>query len=1702
MIFDSPALGSLDLIYESPRSRLFKGKNDRGEEILLKEDLTGDQGRLFNETSISGKSSHPELNSGVVLYQGKLVLIRSYISGTSLKDLIPAGGLETIDFLNLAILLAKELQTLHQKNILHNDVNPRNFICDLSNQQATLIDYEFGSTIELLEIQFEQNPQLLGTLEYISPEQTGRMNRKLDYRSDYYGLGATFYEMVTGRPPFLEDDLLKLIHSHLAITPHLPSKFKKSIPNPVDQIILKLLSKNAEDRYQSIAGLLSDLNLVLDLEVSKSPIKNFKPGLQDISSRLRISQKLYGRDQEISTLLEAYDQALQGEKVFLTISGQSGIGKSILCQELYRKISGNAGFFLSGAFDIMDRQTPYLAFEKAFRQFAEWLLISSEDTQKDWAERIKKETKGLGRILFELAPNLEFVLDDQPELLPLKGFENQQRLQFTINAFLQSLARKESPVVLFLDDYQWANEASVELLRSFLANFNLKNILIILSFRDQVNTFENSLQGLLNSVWENLESPIKKYKIDLTPLELKDIKQLLCDTLAVKEENVQELGLLIHSKTKGNPFAISKLLELLYGQGLLVFDYPDNRWTWNLHLIYSLNLSDEVVDILLDKILTLDAAALTMIKIGAVFGLEFSIFQLERIVNQSPAEIHHLLWPLIQEGSIIPIGNDYRFIPEYYAEHGKDVRFRFAHARIQQAVYSLLSEDEKEKNHFAVGKILLDRLSQKELQERSIEIGTHLNLGFSLVSNSQEFSKAAQVLLMAGSKSANSAAYDTALNLTSKGFELIQTELSRKERFLILLNLLEYAFLTKSEEKKVMYEQMVFENTTEDYERLLIYEVIVRSLVYENQPNSAIQITQKALGEFGIKIPNKASTSQIIWEAIKMQFRMHPRKITKLSNLPRASNQEVIAIFKLISAAFPAYYFANIETYPLLIFVMLKLTLKHGLSPESLVGIASYGIIRASAMNNPAQGYQIVQECRKLTQSEDLKIYAATVNFVHIAFVGYFLENGIDSIPVAEEGHQNGIAFGNMEYACWNLFFKVVIKLHTGGNFQDLAKETQELILFLRQYNFKNQEDMMKIALHCLEVLGAESKSYSQKLDFLIHNEEHEFQKAIEEKNNVFLYTAYGLKALTALWFGKNDTALEYFEHVKKYSKNQPLDFSLQYFELCRGLNAGILYSPNHPTRNGHDLKKIISDVIRHFKKVKALNPEFGNPVFGFLTALLRTKRTNHIPESDFEEAIEGYERLQQPRYLVLLYQTYGKLLEQHSKSKSELYLNKAIQLAEKINSPGKVHQLIQEQKPNVVQTSRMANSVSISSGSIDFSSIDTHTLVKTMDALIGEIKIESLLEKLITYAMENSGAQEGHILINRKGVWIVEVSTSANHKLHTHFPKIKLEEYDNLSSGVVNFAKASKEPLLVDDAQNTPPFDSDEYLLRKNIASILCIPFISQSKISGIIYLTHQTSFAFQKGHISLMRLMAGQIGGIIENALLYENLEKLVQERTQELEQEKQKSDSLLLNILPKEVAQELMVHGKASARLYENVSVMFIDIKDFTKVAQALSPDHLVKDLHHFFTKFDEIMDEFGLEKIKTIGDAYMAAGGIPSPSPDHEVQIVKAALKILEFVESYNQERVSLESAPFAIRIGIHSGPVVAGVVGTRKFAYDIWGDTVNIASRMESNSEAGRINVSEDHFKAISGHFSCEYRGEMPVKNKGAMHMYFVNQPLS
>jgi predicted ATPase/class 3 adenylate cyclase/predicted Ser/Thr protein kinase len=1695
------AIRDLTLIYESDRSKIFTAEAENEGLVILKDDKTGDLSRVHNEAIIGAYNNFKKLSS-VFLFNGRTLMMREFIPGKSVSEMLAGKAMELAKFLDLAIKMSNELQHFHQSGLLHKDVNPKNIIVTEFGD-VHLIDFEFGAAIIQQEMQFEPLPLLVGTVEYISPEQTGRMNRKVDHRSDYYSLGATFYEMLTGRPPFQGTDVLALIHSQLAIAPKAPSVYHAKVPRVLDAIILKLLAKNAEERYQSISGLLLDLNRCATELAEHGEISNFEPGKTDIAARLVISQKLYGREAEVNTLQHCFALARQGGKVLVQIGGYSGVGKSTLCQELYKTVSSNKGIYLSGGFDILDRQTPYLAWSKAFRQFADWLIAEEKSIQQYWRERLNQHLKGLGNIIIEMAPNFKFVLPKQPELEQLHGFENQQRIHFAINAFLQSLASSEHPLVLFLDDYQWADDASFDLLRSVCSNYGLTNILILIAYRDnEVDHFHPLVRGFAKIKEHAQNEGTQITEFTLRPLTNENVQHLLADTLHLENENVADLSELVFEKTKGNAFSINRLLDSLYSQKLVQFDYHGNSWVWDLERIKAQNLSENIVELLLLRIKELSEDSLRQIKAGAVFGLQFSLEQVSLITGLSPSQVHTLLWPLIQDGSILPLGNDYHFLPAYYQEINRDVRFRFAHPRLQQAVYELLSAREQSRFHFDVGQILLHKLPPAEVEERAIEVAHHFEIGYAFVEGLGDKSAIGNLLLQAGKKAGASASFDVALTFTEKAFLVLKLAKVPEIGFQTMLHLLEYSYLAKMEDKQKIFEREAQTIAKTNAEKAAVYEVVIRCLGFANRQKEAVELTRKALAEFGIRLPEKAKTWQIITAAIGMQIKLPSKRIGSLEQIKEIENSENRELIRIMQAAAASYFFVNIETYPLLIFHMVARSLKYGYTAESASAFASYGLILAGAMKKLEDGYTVVQESFKFLERPGTAKYASTIYMIHAGFTAYIKDKPKDCLALAEAGYQKGLETGNMEYASWNILHTILIKMTMGADMAEMLKQSREIIHFQRQYNYGNQVALTEIKQNTAKVLGAKSNTWQSELQDYNACTEPDLAKAKEAKNDIYLLTYYGDKGSVNILYKQYEKAFEFFNVFAIHAKKQITSLYINLYKYQHTAAACHLLLQGITSVKGVKLRAFVFKQIKELKKFEKLNPALFSGLVNALDALIGYLNTKTLNREKFETSIEQLEQSGLAIHALQLEDWYAELLRSRGDGRFETYLNRAVLIAQQLKMPAKERMLLGYSESAGVKLATSRSSAKISSEqtsfSLDSTSVDVQTLIKSIDALVNEIKLEDLLGKLLTYAMENTGAQEGFFLVNRAEEWNVEVSIRVDDGMQITFPRESLKQSKMVSESIVNYAMNTLEPIVIANAKTELPFSNDAFVQERGILSVMCIPFINQNKISGIIYLSHsQSTDAFRKDHINLMRLMAGQIATNIENALLYENLENLVEVRTQQLELEKQKSEELLLNILPKEVAEELKINGKASANYYPSVSVMFIDFKDFTVIAEGLPADQLVRNLDEYFGAFDDIISDYNLEKIKTIGDCYMVAGGIPVVNESHCLDMINAACALLDFVNEESRRKKSLGLKAFTVRIGVHTGSVVAGVVGKKKFAYDIWGDAVNIAARMEQNSEVGKINITEDVYEQIKHVYNCTYRGEIAAKNKGNLKMYFV-----
>jgi serine/threonine protein kinase len=685
-------------------------------------------------------------------YQKRLALVLEDF-GSDIKTFVAGKTLALTDWLKIAIQIASILDEIHRHQIIHKDIKPKNLLIS-PHQEIKIIDFSIASRLSK-ENPFLSPPSLLeGSLPYLSPEQTGRMNRLIDYRSDLYALGVTFYELLTLRLPFESDDPLELIHAHIAKQPIPPHQVRQDIPVAVSNIIMKLLAKNAEDRYQSAFGVKKDLETALQL-TTIGEIKEFAIAQDDTSGHLLIPQKLYGREAEVATLMQAFARIAKVENIeLLLISGYSGIGKSSLVNEIYKPILQQRGYFIAGKFDQFQRDIPYASLIQAFRMLMQQLLVESAANLEVWKTKLQQALGENAQVIVEVIPEVELLIGAQPPVPALGATETQARFNRVFQAFIGVFAQKEHPLVLFLDDLQWADSASLKFIQALITDANIGYLLLLGAYRDNE---VSASHPLIQTIAQLQETKATVNQIVLKPLSLESVKQLVADTLQQTETSTQ-LARLLYNKTDGNPFFLTQLLQSLAQTNLIKFDFVTARWTWDLAQIESVGVTDNVVELMVHKIEILPRNTQNLLKLAACIGYRFDLETLAVISQKSVLETAKEIWSAMQAGLILPLSNAYKiplFVGEETAAIALDERtinYEFLHDRVQQAAEALIPEAERKATHLKIGQRLLQSQSPEQQKENIFELVNQLNYGKDLISDQQQKNQLAKLNLIAGQK--------------------------------------------------------------------------------------------------------------------------------------------------------------------------------------------------------------------------------------------------------------------------------------------------------------------------------------------------------------------------------------------------------------------------------------------------------------------------------------------------------------------------------------------------------------------------------------------------------------------------------------------------------------------------------------------------------------------------------------------------------------------------------------------------------------------------------------------------------------------------------------------------------------------------------------------------------------------------------------
>ncbi|MBF0530780.1 MAG: AAA family ATPase, partial [Deltaproteobacteria bacterium] len=752
-----------EMIYERSTSIVFRAKQNISNQPVVIKMLKGvrpstkELARYRHEFELLRSLNLDPIIKDIDIknHQNTLFLVLEDFNAESLKKLLGVHPFSLEEILSIFIMVAEALTLLHDRHILHQDVNPSNIIYNWQTGVCKLIDFGLAVRLSPTNPGHRLPNALRGTLAYISPEQTGRMNRQVDYRSDLYSLGVSMYELLTGSLPFKKSNSVEMVHAHIAGTAPPANEVNPNLPPVLSDIVAKLMAKTAEHRYQSAAGLRRDLEVCLKMLNAGRQIESFELGRDDQLDTFYLPQRLYGRSRAASRMLDAFRERLieRQEKCFMLVSGHPGTGKNSLVKELYKPVTASKGSFIDGKFDQYKRSIPYFALKQALARLVDGWLTESADRLADITTTLREALGHSGQIMVDLAPSLELLIGPQSEVPELSGVAAQNRFNYVCRNFFRSIATAEHPLVLFIDDLQWADLGSLSLLSLLLTDNRVLHLFLIGAYRDSETPSSHPLMLLLADL---AKQDVLAETIHVGNLTEDDVAALAADALHVDPGTVTRLAHLIHTKTLGNPFFATQFLKAIYSDGLLSFSASKRAWSWRIEDIEQRNIPDDVVQLMAAKIISLAPQTQKLLTMAACIGNTFSLDTLGLINETTEEHSRSDLIEAVSEGLLIPY--DLR-------------RYKFSHARIQQAAYSLM--DDNERMHLSIGRLLLKNSDPNAADEDLFEIVNQLDAALRLITDKAERLELAKLNQEAGRRAKNGAAYASALRYLSVAQELL-----------------------------------------------------------------------------------------------------------------------------------------------------------------------------------------------------------------------------------------------------------------------------------------------------------------------------------------------------------------------------------------------------------------------------------------------------------------------------------------------------------------------------------------------------------------------------------------------------------------------------------------------------------------------------------------------------------------------------------------------------------------------------------------------------------------------------------------------------------------------------------------------------------------------------------------------------------------
>ncbi len=1441
-------------------------------------------------------------------YRNGFALVLEDFAGISLKEALKTNDFKLIDTLKIGIELIKIINQVHLNNIIHKDINPQNIIINLDKRIVKLTDFSIASQLSK-EQQNISNPEAIeGTLAYISPEQTGRMNRALDYRSDFYSLGVTLYEMLVGELPFPTTDPMELVHSHIARIPVSPGKKNPNIPKAVADIVMKLLSKTAEDRYQTALGIQVDLEQCLRFLELSNNVPNFHIGQQDFSTKLLIPQKLYGREKEVTMLVKAFERVSQGATELMLVGGYSGIGKSSLVNEIHQPIVKKNGYFIAGKFDQFQRDVPYVSLIQAFRGLMQQFLTESSLKIENWRQKLLQAFGNNGQVIIEVIPEVKLIVGEQLPVPVLGASESQNRFNRTFKEFVRVFATQEHPLVMFVDDLQWADLASLKLIDLLVTDTSIKYLLVIGAYRDNEVNLAHPLMLTIDDI-RSRNAVINT--IILQNLELIHVNELFSETLNCSPEKSRSLAELCTSKTDANPFFLTQLIKSLEQEELFNFNFDTSEWEWDIQKIQKAAITDNVVDLMITKISNLLTPTQDILKLAACIGNRFNLTVVATVNKKSHFITASQLWEAIQLGLILPLSDAYK-TPRVLEEFDELVEYRFLHDRVQQAAYALIPEDNKKIVHLEIGRLLLASSNQEILDSTIFDIINHLNIGQELITSKSEKIKLAELNLIAAKKAKASTAYITSVKLLEKGIALLSSNDwsdNYELTFKFYLLLAECKYLTSNFQQAEELFKLILGQTNSIFDQADVYQLKMNCHMTQGNFSNGIQAGYEALKLFDLHLSESEDELEIFLqqELEQVKINLNQRNIADLFNAAEMTERsQQISISILIDLWTLAYIAARPNLLNVTSVKIVNLSLEYGNANTSSFGYVTYGMI-LGMQGDYKKAYEFGKLALKLNEKYNHSGLVGKIYNLFCHSQNPYKNHLNSNISLYKKSYAACMESGDLLYGVWAIFFLVYAQFVIGNQLETVAEQISKFLISAQQI----QDQNMILAFQMLQRTIWSLQGITKK-ENVFHDELFNEEKALEfwQSNSFDSGVNWHSYLKMQILYTCNDYVAA--SNIGKQAEKKLFSnfgfFPMTEHNFYYSLSLTAIY-PTVSSSEKDEIRKTLNSNQEKMKHWADNCPDNFLHKYLLVAAEIAGVSNNHLKAINlYDEAIEAAQASEYIQNLALANELAAKFYLTMGKVKlAKPYFVDAYYHYTRWGANSKIQDLEARysefisitsiNQPSILSTT---NSIATNGGSCDF--LDLTTVIKASQTLASEIVKDRLLEKLVKIVIENTGADYGLLIAIEDDQLFIEAVGFAE-KDEASVQRVPLNQSCiEAPIAIINYVQRTQESIVLANATQEKLYADDDYINKNQPKSILCTSLSHQGKLVGIIYLENNLAVgAFTSQRLEVLKLLCSQISISLQNARLYENLEKAtfdlkqanekletkVEERTQELQE-----------------------------------------------------------------------------------------------------------------------------------------------------------------------------------------------------------------------